>query len=119
MGKYTSDDNRSMQLNDNNERYYSSRGDSDDDDYYDYSDEGYDRNTDQGEPPAFKEYISLEDWLPYFKVWVQNLKINSGKSYTTANGPKGLTKGFVAHFTGFSYWNDEQTLTLMGRTLWQ
>ena len=112
MGKYTSDDNRSMQLNDNNERYYSSRGDSDDDDYYDYSDEGYDRNTGQGEPPAFKEYISLEDWLPYFKVWVQNLKINSGKSYTTANGPKGLTKGFVAHFTGFSYWNDEH------RTQW-
>ena len=26
MGKYTADDNRSMQLNDNNERYYSSRG---------------------------------------------------------------------------------------------
>jgi hypothetical protein len=26
MGKYTADDNRSMQLNDNNDRYYSSRG---------------------------------------------------------------------------------------------
>ena len=26
MGKYTSDDNRSMQLNENNDRYYSSRG---------------------------------------------------------------------------------------------
>jgi hypothetical protein len=26
MGSYTSDDNRSMQLNDNNDRYYSSRG---------------------------------------------------------------------------------------------
>ena len=26
MAKYTSDDNRSMQLNPNNERYYSSRG---------------------------------------------------------------------------------------------
>ena len=26
MGKYTSDDNRSMQLNPNNDRYYSSRG---------------------------------------------------------------------------------------------
>ena len=38
MSKYTSDDNRSMQLNDNNERYYSSRGDSDyEDDYEDVS----------------------------------------------------------------------------------
>ena len=33
MGKYTSDDNRSMQLNPNNERYYSSRGDDHDDGY--------------------------------------------------------------------------------------
>jgi hypothetical protein len=33
MGKYTSDDNRSMQLNPNNERYYSSRGDDQDDGY--------------------------------------------------------------------------------------
>jgi hypothetical protein len=36
MGKYTSNDNRSMQCNPNNERYYSSRGfnNDDDDDYY-------------------------------------------------------------------------------------
>mgnify|MGYP003145116669 CR=1 FL=1 len=34
MGRYTSDDNRSMQLNPENERYWSSRG-YDDDDYYD------------------------------------------------------------------------------------
>ena len=33
MGSYTSDDNRSMQLNDNNDRYYSSRGIDRDDDY--------------------------------------------------------------------------------------
>ena len=32
MGRYTSDDNRSMQCNPNNERYYSSRGYCDDDD---------------------------------------------------------------------------------------
>jgi hypothetical protein len=31
--KYTSDDNRSMQLNPNNERYASSRGIGDDEDY--------------------------------------------------------------------------------------
>ena len=41
MGKYTSDDNRSMQLNENNDRYYSSRGidrfdDADDDASYRY-----------------------------------------------------------------------------------
>ena len=40
MSKYTSDDNRSMQLNDNNDRYYSSRGidryDDDDDDTCSY-----------------------------------------------------------------------------------
>ena len=41
MSKYTADDNRSMQLNDNNDRYYSSRGidrydDDDDGDGYDY-----------------------------------------------------------------------------------
>ncbi len=35
MGKYTSDDNRSMQLNDNNERYWSSRGIDLDDNYGD------------------------------------------------------------------------------------
>ena len=38
MSKYTSDDNRSMQLNDNNERYYSSR-DIDEDDDHDYDEE--------------------------------------------------------------------------------
>ena len=40
MSKYTADDNRSMQLNDNNDRYYSSRGidrhDDDDDDACSY-----------------------------------------------------------------------------------
>ena len=36
MGRYTSDDNRSMQLNDNNDRYYSSRGIDRDDLGYDF-----------------------------------------------------------------------------------
>jgi len=39
MSKYTSDDNRSMQLNDNNDRYYSSRGI----DRYDDNDEEHDQ----------------------------------------------------------------------------
>lgn len=39
MGSYTSDDNRSMQLNDNNDRYYSSRGIDRDDDDYDFEEE--------------------------------------------------------------------------------
>ena len=38
MGKYTADDNRSMQLNDNNDRYYSSR-DIDRDDLFEDEDE--------------------------------------------------------------------------------
>jgi len=37
MSKYTADDNRSMQLNDNNDRYYSSRGiERDNDDAFSY-----------------------------------------------------------------------------------
>ena len=49
MSKYTEDDNRSMQLNDNNDRYYSSRGidryDDDDCDDYDYvSSSDYERD---------------------------------------------------------------------------
>jgi len=87
---YSADDNRSMQLNDNNYRYYSSRGldrydgDGGDDD----SVEEYNR---EGKPPDFQAYIPLEDWLPYFKVWIKNLKINSEQSDT---------------FIGFNYWND-------------
>ena len=50
MGKYTSDDNRSMQLNDNNDRYYSSRGI--DRDELDYDFEEDDDNI-QGENMSF------------------------------------------------------------------
>ena len=89
MSKYTSDDNRSMQLNDNNDRYYSSRGIDRYDD--DYSDEEYDPITGQKKPPEFQGYIPLEDWIPFFKTWIQNLKINSNLGDT---------------FIGFNYWND-------------
>ena len=56
MGKYTADDNRSMQLNDNNERYYSSRGIADDDDYddEDYSCVGYSQPTRLSSGPTWK-----------------------------------------------------------------
>ena len=50
MGRYTSDDNRSMQLNDNNDRYYSSRGI--DRDELDYDFEEDDDNT-QGDNMSF------------------------------------------------------------------
>ena len=97
---YSADDNRSMQLNDNNERYYSSRGvDRYDDDDSD-SEEEYNRNTGRGKPPDFQAYIPLEDWLPYFKVWIKNLKINSDKPYIRESD---LTGG---QFIGFDYWND-------------
>jgi len=105
---YSADDNRSMQLNDNNDRYYSSRGIDRYDEYDDYSEEEYNPITGQGKPPEFKGYIPIEDWLPYFKVWMQNMKINNGKSYTW----KGLFRGvrttfYVPHFIGFNYWNEE------------
>ena len=58
---YSADDNRSMQLNDNNERYYSSRGvDRYDDDDSD-SEEEYNRNTGRGKPPDFQAYIRESD----------------------------------------------------------
>ena len=46
MGKYTADDNRSMQLNPNNERYYSSRDGSQVDEYF----EIYEGENDMGSP---------------------------------------------------------------------
>jgi hypothetical protein len=61
MSKYSSDDNRSMQLNDNNERYYSSRGYDDDDDEYDYEEENLNKpqlNVDEeGFAKYFYQYI--------------------------------------------------------------
>lgn len=51
MGKYTADDNRSMQLNPNNERYWSSRGEEDD---WDYDTEDMPTPT-QGATPMFIE----------------------------------------------------------------
>jgi len=61
MSKYSSDDNRSMQLNDNNERYYSSRGYDDDDDEYDYEEENLKKpclNVDEdGYAKYFYQYI--------------------------------------------------------------
>ena len=86
---YSADDNRSMQLNDNNDRYYSSRGIDRDDDY---SEEECDSYTGMRSASKFKGYISLEDWLPYFKVWIQNLKISSDQRDA---------------FSGFNYWNED------------
>ena len=82
MGKgYTSDDNRSMQLNPNNDRYYSSRGiDRYDDDY----DDDYENSLYGSKPKSeFKEFIDIEEYLPYFQAWIKNIKINTGKSYFT------------------------------------
>ena len=110
MGKgYTSDDNRSMQLNDNNDRYYSSRGIDRDDDDWDYEGGGafYSSN-----PKAeFKGYIELTEFLPYFQVWIKNIKINTGKSYFTTNVINGVTiKGCVDHFVGFNYFDKFQAV---------
>jgi hypothetical protein len=112
---YSADDNRSMQLNDNNDRYYSSRGIDRDDD--DYSEEEYNSITGQGKPPGFIKYIPFEDWLAYFKVWIQNLKINTGEPYITESLVQGVrTMSMVDHFTGFNYWNeDHKTLWLYSR----
>lgn len=54
MGKYTADDNRSMQLNPNNDRYYSSRG---------YEEDSWDYDTEdmpiQGEQPMLIELNNI------------------------------------------------------------
>ena len=111
MGKgYTSDDNRSMQLNPNNDRYYSSRGiDRYDDDY----DDDYENSLYGSKPKAeFKEYIDIEEYLPYFQAWIKNIKINTGKSYFTTNVVKGVTiKGCVGHFVGFNCFDKEHAAT--------
>jgi len=77
MGKYTSDDNRSMQLNDNNERYYSSRGIDQDDDY------------DEDGPPDYKwieieceacqhciQWYTTGSWMPCLFPKKVKLKLN-------------------------------------------
>ena len=66
MGKYTSDDNRSMQLNDNNDRYYSSRGI--DRDELDYDFEEDDDNI-QGENMSFFSSIDEIDFGEDGYIW--------------------------------------------------
>lgn len=104
---YSSDDNRSMQLNDNNDRYYSSRGIDRDDDYDDYDD--YEWGGSPKPKAEFKGYIKYDDWFPYYKEWIKNLKINTGEMYEKEwvedNGLRCAT--VVSHFTGFNYWNEQ------------
>ena len=65
MGRYTSDDNRSMQLNPENDRYWSSRG------YYDDNDdESSSFNLDEWKKEKEKEYEEL-------KKTVDNIAINT------------------------------------------
>ncbi len=66
MGRYTSDDNRSMQLNPENDRYWSSRGYYDDDD----DDESSSFNLKEWEKEKEKEYEEL-------KKTVDNIAINA------------------------------------------
>lgn len=106
---YSSDDNRSMQLNDNNDRYYSSRG-------IDRDEDSYDDDGDYGDSlygsAEFKGYIEITEFLPYFERWIENLKINTGKAYETTTVFKGLTtKGYVPYFIGFNYFDKEQAVT--------
>lgn len=106
---YTSDDNRSMQLNDNNDRYYSSRGIDRDDDYDDYEHGG---SSNVQQKATFQDYVPFVDWFPYFKAWIQNLKINMGESYEIKGKLNGLTTvQYVEHFKGFNLWNSEHKTT--------
>ena len=64
MGKYTSDDNRSMQLNDNNDRYWSSR---DIDPHEDCGEDEIKNNLtteDCGACAHCIQYYSTGSWLP-------------------------------------------------------
>ena len=67
MGKYTADDNRSMQLNPNNERYYSSREDNHVDEYF----EIYEGENDMGSPffvinNKLVKKSTITEVIPYF-----------------------------------------------------
>jgi len=106
---YSSDDNRSMQLNDNNDRYYSSRGIDRDEDYDDYEHGG---SSNVQHKPVFQDYVPFVDWFPYFKTWIQNIKINIGESYEIEGKLNGLTTiQYVEHFKGFNLWNSEHKKT--------
>lgn len=69
MGKYTADDNRSMQLNPNNDRYYSSRG---------YEEDSWDYDTEdmpkQGEEPMLIELNNIV--LNYARITHLQTSIN-------------------------------------------
>lgn len=64
MGKYTSDDNRSMQLNDNNERYWSSRDIDPHDDYGDDETSHKIFQEDCGACAHCIQYYSTGSWMP-------------------------------------------------------
>jgi hypothetical protein len=99
-----------MQLNTNNDRYYSSRGiDRDDDDWDDEDEFAFCGSNPKAK---FKGHIGITEFLPYFKSWIKNWKINTGKSYITTNVINGLTiKGCVGHFVGFNCFDKEQAVT--------
>jgi len=74
MGKgYSSDDNRSMQLNDNNDRYYSSRGIDRDDLDWDYDE---DDNNETGEIMLFEIGDKIINSRNISSIYVENWDVN-------------------------------------------
>ena len=74
MGKYTSNDNKSMQCNPNNERYWSSRG-YDDDNNDDDIDESNSFNIKEWQNKKEKEYKVLKEKLNNISIQFFNKKI--------------------------------------------
>ena len=74
MGKgYSSDDNRSMQLNPNNDRYYSSRGIDRDDLDWDYNE---DNNNETGEIMLFEIGNKIINSRNISSIYVENWDVN-------------------------------------------
>ncbi len=81
MSKYSSDDNRSMQLNDNNERYYSSREGNEVEEY----DEIHEGESQMGSPflkinGKLIKKSTITEVIPHWECTVENVE-NSRPSY--------------------------------------
>ena len=73
MGRYTSNDNKSMQCNSNNERYWSSRGYNDDDD--DDDNESISFSLEEREKRKEKEYKELKKTIDDIAINAFNKKV--------------------------------------------
>ena len=77
MSKYTEDDNRSMQLNDNNERYCSSRGEDPDED----DGEEQERPTRRRTKGSYSKNDAQWDYQRWFGHWPSDKGLKRGTNW--------------------------------------